>query len=272
MSPSLSFAPFTLPTGQSAWIPDDIELRLPQHSTLAAGDLHYLLYLPWHNRYLEWVDPAYRDFFKVVLPYLHARSTAVHVATCLPFIKELIHAGPEPVDERVVQIAFILHDSGWSQMSDLEIAESLGVAGLSLSGHALQPKARHAILGQQLAQKILAAYLFQPPLTADQKKDIYQAILFHDRPLDLAAAGGIPASLKMVCNVDHLWSFTHLNFWQDTLRKDVQPPRYLQNLANDLDAYFISEPGRIRARQLLAERALEVAAWNSWIHRPMNNP
>jgi len=86
------------------------------------------------------VDEAYRDFFKVVLPFLHARSTDVHVATCLPFIKDLIQAETEPVDERVVQIAFILHDSGWSQMSELEIAESLGVTGLSLSGQAIQPK------------------------------------------------------------------------------------------------------------------------------------
>ena len=271
-SPSFSFAQFILPTGQAAWIPDDIELCLPEKSSLASGDLHYLLYLPWHDGYLEMVDAAYRDFFMVVLPYLHARSTAVHVATCLPFIKDLIQAGPEPVDERVVQIAFILHDSGWSQMSELEIAESLGVVGLSLSGHALLPKARHAILGQQIAQQVLAAYPFQPPLTSGQINDIYQAILYHDRPQDLAAAGGIPPSLKMVCNVDHLWSFTHLNFWQDTLRKGVQPPEYLHNLGQDLDAYFVSEPGRIQARLLLDDRALEVAAWRNWVKPATSNP
>jgi hypothetical protein len=210
------------------------------------------------------VDAAYRDFFKVVLPYLHARSTDVHVATCLPFIKELILAEMEPVDKQVVQIAFMLHDSGWSQMSELEIAESLGVSGLSLSGHAVQPKARHAILGQQVAQKLLEQYPFQPPLTTAQKNLIYQAVLYHDRPQELVAGGAIPASLKVVCNVDHLWSFTHPNFWQDTLRKGVQPPAYLENLAQDLPAYFVSEPGRQKARQCLAERALEVAAWKSW--------
>lgn len=266
-SPSFSFVQFTIPSGQVAWIPADVELCLPEKSSLAAEDLHYLIYLPWHDGYLERVDAAYRDFFKVVLPYLHARSTDVHVVTCLPFIKELIQTGPEPVDERVVQIAFILHNSGWSQMSELEIAESLGIVGLSLSGHALQPKARHAILGQQVAQQILADYPFQPSLTAEQKNNIYQAILYHDRPQDLAAAGGIPASLKVVCNVDHLWSFTYPNFWQDTLRKGVLPPEYLENLAKDLDTYFVSAPGRIQARQLLSERALEVAAWKSWTER-----
>ena len=266
----ISFIPFNLPTGQVAWIPDDIELRIPEKTTLDASNLHYLIYIPWNKKYLELVDEAYRDFFKVVLPFLHARSTDVHVAICLPFIKEIIQAEAEPVDERVVQIAFMLHDSGWSQMSELEIAESLGVTGLSLSGEAIQPKARHAVLGQQVAQKILETYPFQPPLTSEQKNQIYQAILFHDRPQELAAAGGIPTSLKVVCNVDHLWSFTHPNFWQDTLRKGVQPQAYLENLGKDLDGYFVSEPGRQKARQCLEERAIEVEAWKSWTQR--SNP
>jgi len=265
MPASISFAPFDLPSGQSAWIPADIELRLPEKTTLDAANLHYLIYIPWHDKYLELVDEAWRDFFKVVLPFLHARSTDVHVATCLPYIKELIQAEPEHVDERVVQIAFMLHDSGWSKMSELEIAESLSVSGLSLSGHALQPKARHAILGMQVAQKILAAYPFQPPLSTEQKDWIYQAILYHDRPQELATGGDIPASLKVVCNVDHLWSFTHPDFWQDTLRKGVPPPAYLENLGRDLDGYFVSEPGRQKARQLLAERTLEVQAWENWL-------
>ena len=270
MPASISFIPFILPGGQAAWIPDDIELCIPEKTSLDASNLHYLIYIPWHDKYLELVDEAYRDFFKVVLPFLHARSTDVHVAICLPFIKDLIQAETEPVDERVVQIAFMLHDSGWSQMSELEIAESLGVTGLSISGQAIQPKARHAILGQQVAQKILEAYPFQPALTASQKNWIYQAILFHDRPEELAAGGGIPASVKVVCNTDHLWSFTHPNFWQDTLRKGVQPQVYLENLGKDLDGYFVSEPGRQKARQCLEERAIEVEAWKSWTQR--SNP
>ncbi len=268
MTPAFySFVPFSLPTGQVGWIPDDIELRIPDNSSLDTGDLHYLIYIPWHDKYLELVDEAYRDFFKVVLPFLHVRSTDVHVATCLPFIKEIVQAEGEPVDERVVQIAFMLHDSGWSQMTELEIAKSLGVTGLSLSGEAIQPKAKHAILGQQVAQKILGEYSFQPPLTLEQKEWIYKAILFHDKPQELATAGGIPTSVKVVCNVDHLWSFTHPNFWQDTLRKGVEPAAYLENLGKDLDHYFVSEPGKRKARQLIEARGQEVEAWKSWVQR-----
>jgi hypothetical protein len=167
----------------------------------------------------------------------------------------------------VVQIAFMLHDSGWSQMSEAEIAASLGVRGLSLSGEAINPKARHALLGKQVAEKILAEYPFQPPLTSQQKDQIYQAILFHDKPEELAARGGIPAAVKVVCDVDHLWSFTHPNFWQDTLRKGVKPDVYLENLGKDLDGYFVSEAGRQKARQLLERRGMEVEAWKSWVQR-----
>jgi len=271
-STALSFTRFNLPDGRPAWLPDDVELRFPESSSLPLADQHYLIYLPWHDRYLENVDPAYLDFFKVVLPYLHARSTDVHVATCLPFIKELMQAETGPLDERVIQVAFMLHDSGWSQMSELEITESLGVSGLSLSGHAVAPKLRHALLGRQIAQNILDVGAthwvapsqlpwFQPPLTAEQKDQIYQAILYHDRPQELAGAGGIPPSVKVVCNVDHLWSFTHLNFWQDTVRKGVPPPAYLENLGKDLDGYFVSDSGRQKARRLLEDRAREVQAW-----------
>ena len=262
MSASFSFNVFSLPTGERAWIPEDIELRIPEKSPLDGRDLQALIYLPWHKRYLEQVDPAWREFFKVVLPHLHARSVDVHVVTCLPFVKELIHAGEGQADERVAHSAFMLHDSGWSRMSELEIAQSLGVQGLSLSGEAVKPKVKHAILGQQIAQKILDRTPFHPPLTLEQKEAIYQIILFHDRPRELAG-GWIPISLKVVCDADHLWSFTHLNFWQDTLRKGVKPDAYLENLGKDLEDYFVSEPGKQKARQLLKERGMETEAWKA---------
>lgn len=263
MPSTLTFIPFKISAQATAWIPDDVNLRIPEKTTLDPSNLHFLIYIPWQDSYLSRVDPAYTDFFKVVLPYLHVRTTDVHVVTCLPFIPELIQASPEVVDDRVVEIAFILHDSGWSQMSEVEIAHSLGVEGLSLSGEAVNPKARHAVLGRDLAQKILSEYSFQPALSAAQKEEIYQAILYHDKPWELAAGGEIPIQMKIVCDVDHLWSFTHPNFWQDTVRKGVRPDAYLKNLGDDLESYFVTEPGKQKARQLLELREVEVEAWKN---------
>jgi len=260
---SINFIPFKISAQVSAWIPEDVELRLPEHSSLDPADLHYLIYIPWHDDYVTRVDPAFRDFFKLVLPYLHVRTTDVHVVTCLPFIPELIQAARVPVDRRSVEIAFILHDSGWSQMTEVEIAHSLGVEGLNLSGEAVDPKARHALLGRDVAEKVLGSYPFQPPLSPTQKEWIYQAILYHDKPWELASAGEIPIEMKIVCDSDHLWSFTHLNFWQDTVRKGVRPDIYLTNLGDDLASYFVTEPGKQKARELLDIRCQEIEIWKT---------
>lgn len=256
---------FQLPTGEKAWMPADIELRVPAKSSIPANLLHFLVSIPWDDRYLELVDPDYRDFFQTVLPYLHFRTTDVHVATCLPFVKELLLAEREPVDEQVIYLAFILHDVGWSQMTEKEIAASLGVEGLALSGSAVSPKARHVVLGEELAQHILRKYPFQKPLTTRQMDMICQAILYHDKPQELETMGKIPAEVKIVCDVDHLWSFTHPNFWQDTIRKEQEPEIYHKHLAADLDDYFVGEAGRRKARRMLEDRMVEIKTLEEWI-------
>ena len=39
-----------------------------------------------------------------------------------------------------------------------------------------------------------------------------QAIRYHVKPQQLAGMGVIPAEARIVCDADHLWSFTHANF------------------------------------------------------------
>jgi hypothetical protein len=266
-SASVSFKEFSLPDGKGAWIPSDVDLRLPEGAAVDHARLHALAFIPWDDRYLLPLDPSYRGFFQSVLPYLHVRTTDVHVATCLPFARELIAAESEPVDQRVVHIAFILHDCGWSQMSEEEIADSLGVEGLALSTTAMGPKTRHAELGRDLAQRLLREFPTEPLLTASQEEMICRAILFHDKPELLSTQGDFPASVRVVCDVDHLWPFTHENFWQDTVRKALAPPAYLANLGADLESYFVGEAGRRKARQMLEVRAQEVDAWAAWTAR-----
>jgi hypothetical protein len=263
-------APFTLfhlPSGDHAWIPSDLHLEVPQATSVAPDVVHRLVCIPWEEAYMDLVDPEYRSLFRLVLPFLHVRTTDVHVATCLPFAKELIQANPGTVDERVVHIAFILHDSGWSQMSEQEIADSLGVEGLALSGAAVGPKARHAELGRDFARRILTEHPQEPPLTDAQEEMIYKAIFFHDKPEQLAAMGDLPPSIEIVCDTDHLWSFTRQNFWQDTVRKGVTPADYLDNLGKDLDGYFVTGAGKSKARRMLHDRGVEAKAWEAWTDR-----
>ena len=260
-SPVNRFRLFTLPMGERALIPDDLELQLPEHSTLGRDLLHFLLFIPWSDHLLSRIDAPYRDFFEIVLPYLHTRTTDVHIATCFPFVDELIQAAGAVVDERVIHLAFLLHDVGWSQLSEAEIAASLGVTGVTLNAQSQGPKEKHALVGKDLAARLLASYSFDPPLTETQHDWICQAVLYHDKPWELAKQGELPLEIKLVCDVDHLWSFTHENFWQDTVRKGVAPTMYLSNLERDLEGYFVTEYGKRKARSLLEERRGEVSEW-----------
>ena len=262
-SRATEFRLFALPTGEQALIPSDLELCLPEQSALGPELLHFLLFIPWNDHLLSRIDASYRDFFQVVLPYLHTRTTDVHIATCFPYVNELIQAAGAAVDSRVVHLAFLLHDVGWSQLSEAEIAASLGVSGVMLNPHALGPKEKHALVGKDLAERLLTSYPFVPPLSDTQRAWIGQAVLYHDKPWELAKQGALPLEIKLVCDADHLWSLTHANFWQDTLRKGVPPPTYLSNLEQDLEAYFVTEQGKRKARRLLEERQAEVEAWSS---------
>src|SRR5690242_19148392 len=158
VSPTPAFRRFDLPRGEQALLPGDLELTLPAHSSLAPDQLHFLVTIPWNERYLSRIDPDYRDFFRFVLPYLHTRTTDVHIATCFPFVDELIQAAGGPVDSRTVSIAFILHDVGWSQLSEAEIAASLSTTGVVLTPLARGPKEKHAVVGKDLAVRLLCAY------------------------------------------------------------------------------------------------------------------
>jgi len=71
----------------------------------------------------------------------------------------------------------------------------------------------------------------------------------------------VPLEIQVLIDLDHLWSFTHENFWQDSVRKGVAPIEYLQNLTDDLDSYFVTTEGKILARELLTKRAVEVKSW-----------
>ena len=57
--PSSSFFAFRLPSGETAWVPSDIELKIPERGALAPDRLHYLIYIPWHEKYIRSVPEAF---------------------------------------------------------------------------------------------------------------------------------------------------------------------------------------------------------------------
>jgi hypothetical protein len=249
----------TLPNVKPARIHSDIKLHLPKNISLDASQWHYLVYIPWEDKFLNDVPSEYKDFFNFVLPNLHARTTDVHTAKCLSFLAEFQeHFAAQQVNWRVVAISLILHDCGWSLLTQQEIASSLGVKGLKLSLEAIEPKLAHAIKGQELARRILDEYKFQPTLTDTEKTTILKAVLYHDKPEEVAGSN-LPIEIQILVDLDHIWSFTHENFWQDVVRKEIEPATYLQNLQDDLDSYFVTDFGKELATKLLSYRAKEIS-------------
>jgi len=243
--------------GVSGFVPESLDLSVPIVPDFPPESKHFLIFIPWKDHKLNLVPLEYRDFFKFVLPYLRKRTTDVHTAHCLNLATQFLKSFSE-INKRVVLIALTLHDIGWSQLTSSEIAQSLGVKGLALNSVARGPKLAHALAGEKLAAEILAVYQFNPPLTKNEKEIILKSVRYHDEPEKVIKDHQIVKEVKLLVDLDHFWSFTQANFWQDTLRKKVVPQQYLLNLKNDLNDYFTTAKGKEFALNLWNERRKEV--------------
>jgi hypothetical protein len=259
------FRKTTLPTGQVVFVPDDIHITLPRTSEVSRERLHLLAYIPWDERYLQRVPAAYHELFRYVLPHLHARTTDVHTALSASLVPELIAATTQPLDQDLLYASVILHDNGWSILSTAEIANSLDYSALAYSDTATRPKELHATLGSRRAHELLADYTGHPRLSGRQQRSIADIVYYHDqiRLWDEEHLGAAPLEYWLAVDADRLWSYTHENFWLDTIRKHTPAPVYVEALARNVESYFLTEQGRGVACRLIAERLAEVGHYPS---------
>lgn len=251
-----------LPTGEQAILPTDVTLEFLDTPGLTARQLCATTYLPWRQKYLEHIPKAYQDFFEHALPHLGNRTTDVHTALSVAQLPFLLKHTQEQVDDRIVYLAVILHDTGWSKVSHQGIADSLSYSGVvPKSEAAALPKQQHILIGTALAYDLLDNYDFgDKPLAEDEKRHISQIVRRHDydSAWDRGKFPELSAENQLVCDADRLWSFTHENFWQDTVRKNVRPEDYLLTISGEIETYFITPQGKLRAHGLVAKRRSEV--------------
>ncbi len=249
------------------WIPLDLNLQMPKNSILPIDQQHFLAFIPWEDKYFDLIPDDLKIFFEHIKDKLSVRTTDVHTAVCLGMIDQYLSKFPE-ANRQVVGLALILHDVGWSNLTEQEIALSLGVSGLQLTNQAVAPKLKHAVLGQKISKEILDTYKFNKPLNENEMQLILQAIRYHDEPWEIKNEDNeIPIEVKLLVDLDHIWSFTYQNFWQDTARKGVEPEEYADNLEADTDSYFISDFGKQKARELLKDRRDEINDLKEFIAR-----
>lgn len=260
-----AFKAVALPDGQLAFIPADITVLIPKAPRIPAEDRHVLAYIPWEQKYLSHIPAQYTDFFKYVLPFLHARTSNVHTALSIAQLPHLLAQAEEVIDDRLVYLALILHDCGWSQVSQEGLVHSLSYNGVAPSSpDSTKPKQQHLVYGEALAYELLDSFDFgSNPLTSHDMYTISEIIRRHDHDAvwEQGKYGVILPEVRIVCDSDRLWSYTYENFWLDIVRKGVDPEDYIETITREIPNYFFTDAGKARARVLTAERRREVGVY-----------
>ena len=254
------FREIILPDVKHAFVPDDIEIVVPSSADVPEVDnqfIHSLAYIPWSDKYMRYVPEGYKEFYKTILPKLNARTTDVHSALSVSFVDELIERSGQKTNRHTLVIATLLHDIGWAQLSPKQIALSLNYSAFTYTEEALLPKRLHASLGAEIAANVLAVDTTLD-LSQDDKDYIANLVRYHDQ-IDPWPHKPEPSEYLLLGDADRLWSYTHENFWLDTIRKNIKPAEYLKNIAESIDNYFLTEAGREIARVRVSKLAKEVA-------------
>jgi hypothetical protein len=261
----MQFKAVASPDGQYSIVPADLTILIPKARRIVAEDRHYLAYIPWQTKYLAHIPAEHQEFFLYVLPFLHARTSNVHTALSISQLAHLLPAFEGSVDTHLVYLALILHDCGWSKVTQEGLLHSLSYSGVTPSNpDSMKPKQQHLIFGEALAYELLDSFDFgEQPLSSHDIYTISEIIRRHDHDAawEQDKYGHISDEVRIVCDADRLWSYTYENFWLDTVRKGVNPETYIETINQEITGYFFTDLGRARARQLLSERRTEVAAY-----------
>jgi HD superfamily phosphodiesterase len=181
-------------------------------------------------------------------PYWRTRAGEVHMPESYAYARELLEAHPE-ADAGIVLPAILLHDVGYALVPD-----ETHTQGLADGKNGWQPDVTrmHEQLGASLAGELLE----QAGYDGDDRIARIQAIVDgHDtrtEPLDLEDA--------LVKDADKLWRFSPSAAAICPAWFDTTPPEYLDWIESRLDEWLLTDPGRARARELLAASRAAVAS------------
>lgn len=264
----MNFHTVKIPGKNPVFVPNDIEIIIPDASSIPDVEPRYinsLAYIPWDKKYMSYVPEGYRDFYRTILPKLQARTTDVHSALSASFVTELIKLTPDPVDRHVLTTAVLLHDIGWARLSPAQIALSLNYSGLAYTEEALEPKRLHASIGAIVAADVLRENT-ELDLSLKDKEYIATLVKFHDQ-INPWPEKPEPTEYLLLGDADRMWSYTHENFWLDTIRKNTEPRAYLQNITEVIDTFFLTKAGATIAHRCAATLADEVMELERYLEK-----
>lgn len=188
----------------------------------------------------------HKKIWKLALPYQDMRDDKGHVKTVLDFALQLLKC--ESADADVVIPAAILHDIGWSQMTE---KERMGpVSGIVSEEKEKTLRCKHEKLGAKIAGKILREVKYDRKLI----KEITSIIDGHD-----TRKGFISKNDGIVRDADKLWRFSKKGMMTDIKRRKHSPSDSIKLYKNQMISpnYFYSKTAQKIALTELQKRKKE---------------
>lgn len=236
-------------------------VKYPAGITIVLPDIKNpeLAFIPWNEKkYGKKIPKEYKKIWEKTFPHLHVRSTDVHTAVSLECLYKILIPDFEKetkkkLDSTVCHFGIILHDCGWSKLTEEQISWTFqGIKGsLDLGKKGKVVKELHLKEGFKLAKEIIKEFR----LTSKQIRKILYIVRKHD------FWGGKKKSFPefaITIDADRIWSYAAESFWLDVIRKGKSPQTNLANLGRELGAYFQTEAGKRLAGKLLDNRRKEV--------------
>lgn len=175
------------------------------------------------------MNDAHTSIWDMALPYQGARGDADHAYITLEYARQLIDL--QAGDPNVIIPAIILHDTGWSMLSQSE--KMLIFRSGVTHEEKLHIRLRHQEEGVKIARRILETLDYPTVWT----EEIIEIISEHD-----TRAGFISHNEGLVRDSDKLWRFSKSGFDADVRRYDISPQSQIKKLVGliNLENFFYS--------------------------------
>ncbi|HBI16599.1 MAG TPA: hypothetical protein DDY52_00350 [Candidatus Moranbacteria bacterium] len=188
----------------------------------------------------------YKKIWELALPYQDKRDDKGHAKIVTEYTFELCQI--EKANEIVAVAAAILHDIGWSKLSQ---EERLNIFGSKITPEAeYEIRLKHQNESVKLAKKILNTAKY--PII--YFKDIFEIISEHD-----TREGFLSSEDGVMRDADKLWRYSQKGFQADLSRNNFTFDFLYNKMLKNIDRknYFCFDSARDIARQELENRRRE---------------
>ena len=187
-----------------------------------------------------------KKIWELALPYQDKRDDIGHAEVTLSYAKKLITS--DNGDEDIIIPSIILHDIGWSQLSEKD--RFIIFDHDATKDQKLAVRIMHQDESVRLGRKILMDVKYP----SEKMPEILEIVSQHD-----TRNGFISKNEGLTRDADKLWRFSKIGFEKDRIRNSYSFQKLYEfcNSKIDLKNYFYSETARKIARAELEQRKLE---------------